>query len=305
MSLESLGIGCEQLGGVDWGSVDKDQAVRAVRAACDIGVTLFDTANVYGLGESEVRLADALGSDRHDAVIVTKGGYRWDASSDGGRARPYLDLTPASISRSIDESLQRLRLSSIPLYLIHRPAPGMDLAALVETLALAKSEGRIQKFGFSNFSMDQLKECWGLARFDAVETEFNLLSPEPGREIISWAASQDVMSLAYGALGQGLLTGKYDKNTVFPETDRRHRLPHFSAEQLPDNLMLVDRVVRIATDLGRKPSQVAVRWCLDSAPLGVAVVGVKTTSQLDDLLASSEFTLDAEHMAFLEPGQFN
>lgn len=301
LRVSRLGVGCEQLGGADWGECDPSAAAAAVVAACERGVTLFDTANVYGLGQSETRLATALGARRHDAFIVTKGGFRWEAHEHGQRAKTTLDLSRANLRASIEASLRRMQLDTIPLYLLHWPARGMDCAEAVGTLAAARDEGLIRYLGVSNFSVDQLREACRTATIDAVEFSYSLIDADKA-ELFNFCRERDIRTFGYGALGQGLLTGKYSASTRFPTSDRRHRLAQFASENFVRHAAVVERLVALGRELGRPPSQVAVRWCLDAAPLDAAVVGVKRPAQLEDLTAVAGWRLDGEQMEFLQHG---
>jgi len=139
--LSPMAMGCELLGGADWGSVDLPGARDAIRCALEAGITVFDTADAYGLGRSEVELSSVLGGERHDVTIVTKGGLRWTDNPSGGRAKILRDSSCAYLSSAIDASLRRLRLDVIPIYLVHWPDLKTPLAETIACLEDARSVG--------------------------------------------------------------------------------------------------------------------------------------------------------------------
>jgi aryl-alcohol dehydrogenase-like predicted oxidoreductase len=282
ITLSAIGLGCEALGGADWGRVDQDDAVATVRAAWDAGIGVFDTADAYGLGESERRLSAALGEARHDAVIVSKFGIRWRETT-AGRADTWKDATPDYAVAALESSLQRLRIERIPIFLVHWPD---DATPIEETLCALEQQqiaGKIGVYGVSNFRGDQLRDAIKSGASIA-ELPLNLLQREAEPDI-SFCAEQDVSVLAYGPYAQGLLCGRYNRDSRFTENDRRHRLPHFAEAAWDTNDRLLGRLEVLASERGIKKAHVALEWVLSYPSVSCALVGARNPEQLQDTLS--------------------
>ncbi len=302
VSISRIGVGCEQLGGTDWGHFDLKETVRSVQLAVELGVNLFDTASVYGLGQSERALSQALGARRHDMVIVTKGGVRWETSPSGRRARTFIDLSRKSLRESVEGSLSRLDLDRIPLYLVHWPDQTIPIEEPLETVTELKNEGKIRAIGLSNFSFSDVRRADQLAQIAAVQVRYNLLDQSCETELFPYCREHGIGVLVYGSLAEGLLAGKYAEQSVFEATDRRSRLAHFQGDALKRNLQVLERVREIARAYGKTPAQIAVRWVLSNSAVSAAVVGMKNVSQLEDAVGSIGWHLDAADVGFLAGG---
>lgn len=300
LSISRVGVGCEQLGGTDWGHYDLNETIRSVELAADSGINLFDTANVYGLGQSERNLCRALGARRHEVVIVTKGGVRWESSPGEGRAKTFLDLSRASLRDSVEGSLRRLDLDAISLYLLHWPDRSTPIEEALDTLQELKDEGKIRAIGLSNFSLSDVRRADELASIAAVEIRYNLLCRSAEEEILPYCRQRGIGVLAYGCLAEGLLAGKYPGGTAFDASDRRSRLGHFQGDAMLQNLQVVDRTRKVADAHGKTPAQIAVQWVLSNDAISSAIVGVKNVAQLQDAVASSRGRLAHADVRFLD-----
>ncbi|MDE2292132.1 MAG: aldo/keto reductase, partial [Elusimicrobia bacterium] len=257
-SVSRIGLGCEPLGGTDWGDVDERAAMGAVQAALETGVSLFDTADVYGLGLSEERLSQALGARRHDAFIVTKFGLRWSIPPGGGRAEVSRDASPQRVVEALEGSLRRLRIDAVPLFLLHWPDPATPLEATMEALARCVSTGKVRGVGLSNFGSDGIQKAHALLPLTAVECEYSLVKREAETEVLPLCRRLGIGVLAYGPLAQGLLTGKYGAGSSFGRRDRRSRLPHFESAAVARSGPLLEGLRSAAERLGKTPAQVAL-----------------------------------------------
>lgn len=291
--LTPLALGCEALGGTDWGTIDAGQARDAVRCALECGITVFDTADAYGLGRSEEELSRALAEDRHRVTIVTKGGISWSAPPAGDRAATRRDASARYLKSAIECSLKRLRIDVIPLYLVHWPDPQTPLEETLNGLEEARLTGRILAYGLSNFAFSDVKAALKLAGIEALEGPLSLLSPDSVLREYAEARSAALTTLTYGPLAQGLLTGKYSPAWVFEPTDRRHRLDHFSSDAFDCNRHVLEALARVSRELDRSPAQVALRWVLDTAVATCVIVGAKSPSQVLDNHAAQSWTLGA------------
>lgn len=290
-----LGLGCELLGGTDWGHVDVDQAVAAVRCAWESGVEVFDTADVYGLGLSETRLAHALGDARHDATIISKFGVRWEGSQ--GRSRTWRDNSPSYLRTALEGSLRRLRLECIPVYLVHWPDGHTPVEDVLAALAEQVQRGKIGSFGLSNFDLGTVLTS---ASAGASVTQFPLSLVQRYRcPDIGSCATRGISTVAYGVLAQGLLTGKYDHTTSFAADDRRHRLTQFTPAFLESRSGLLVRLREVAERLEAERSEVALAWAIRQG-VDVALFGARSSEHVGSALRAAQLASDPQTADLLE-----
>ncbi|MBP7561640.1 MAG: aldo/keto reductase [Armatimonadetes bacterium] len=294
-----IALGCEPLGGADWGTVDERQAMAAVRAAYEKGVRVFDTADVYGLGLSERRLSEALGADRYGATIVTKFGVRWVRTHPTARALTFRDASPAYALEALDSSLGRLRLDTIPVYLLHWPDSQTPIEHTLEALMKAQELGKIRHIGLSNFDEETVRRATAVAPIAFGQVHFSLLRAGPALPLLRTCAELGIFTLTYGTLAQGLLTGKYGSETRFPASDRRHRLPHFSPANIAKYQALIARLCEFAATYGVTTAAVAIRWVLQTGLVSVAVVGARDPGQVEGNLGAARFSLSGPDHAEL------
>jgi aryl-alcohol dehydrogenase-like predicted oxidoreductase len=297
--MVEIALGCEALGGVDRGDVVYEEVIRTVRDALSNGITTFDVADVYGLGQAEIALASVLGNERNSVTIVTKGGVRWQTNGPRRRASTWKDTSPEYLAQALDGSLRRLRLESIPLYLVHWPDCKTKLDETLDFLEAAKTEGKIRAYGLSNYSAESISKITQTHRPSAIQGELNLLCPTTSTDMLSVSKKRGLLCLTYGALAQGLLSGKYTRDSSFKPNDRRHRLGIFSVEAFDRNRQLLQAVKQISDEVGCTQSQVAMRWVIQSGLSDVVVIGPKTPNQLSDSLSSMNWRLTALQMRTL------
>jgi len=280
-SISQIAMGCEALGGMDWGTVDIEQAHAAVRKSLEAGVTVFDTADVYGLGRGEEELSKALGEKRHNVVIVTKFGVSWGKASASNRAHTKKNSSQKYMKLALEASLKRLRIEAIPLYLIHWPDPSVPIEETVNALEDAIVQGKIISYGVSNFNITDVLTLAQRFSVSASEGKFNLIEKSNSAESYAKLRRAGIISLIYGPLAQGLLTGKYNEKTIFSKTDRRHRLPHFSSNAWTSNRLLLKKLFEASEYYNRMPSQVAIRWVIDSGVSDSVICGAKDPVQVE------------------------
>lgn len=300
LKVSKIIFGCESLGGTDWGKVDAAAVQAAVAHAWDRGVTAFDVADVYGLGRAEAALAEALGPRRHDAVIITKFGINWRAGKGGARAETFKDASPAHAREAAEDSLRRLKIDTIPLYLVHWPDPRTPLEDTLGALEALKAAGKIRHYGLSNFPAAATAKPAGCSGPAAAEFAYSLINDGPAeKSLLAACRRQGTATLAYGVLAQGLLTGKYDVGATFAADDRRHRLGHFQQAAWDQNGPLLARLRQTAERYGKTMAQVAIRWVLDNPAVTCAIVGAKSTGQVDANLAAEGWRLAAADYDYL------
>jgi aryl-alcohol dehydrogenase-like predicted oxidoreductase len=294
LRVSRIAMGCEPLGGTDWGTVDVEAASAAVSAAVDAGINFFDTADVYGLGLSEERLSRALGPRRHDVIIATKVGIRWDQVPTGGRALTYRDASAGYLDGAVEASLRRLAIDALPLLYVHWPDPATPLVETMEALARMKSSGKLKHLAVSNFSSDQIRQAHGIATLSAVQLEYNLLNQQAALEIFPTCRELAIPIVAYGPLAQGLLTGKYGASWCFAENDRRHRLPHFAPLQRRAAEQCLAKLAVVAARHGKTVTQTALRWALDGPGVTAVIGGAKSPVQVVENAAATDWSLSLE-----------
>ena len=275
--VSRIGFGAEPLGGYEWGDVDLAEIERAVGAALDVGINLFDTADCYGNGESERRLSRALGSRRQEAVIASKFGVRFDSQN-----KAYYDNSVAYIEQALNASLSRLKTDRIDLYQLHWPDNRTPLEAVFDCLEMQREKGKIRAYGVTNVDPQRLEphaDRPGLASFSLQYSLVHRDSESSIREL----CMRGLAFLSYGSLGQGILSGRYAADHAWPANDRRRRpqYENFHGDKLARNLALVERLNNIAARLNYPATSVAaLRFILDNLPSSVAIVGVKSSAQI-------------------------
>jgi len=280
--VSKICFGCEPLGGADWGEVDLVEIAGAVERALELGVNFFDTADVYGLGLSETRLAEILGSKRHDVVIATKGGLSWQPSNSGGRSAISRDGSPDYLRGAVEASLRRLRLDRLPVYFIHWPDPKTELRTTFECLTRLQDAGKIGWIGCSNFSADQVRMASQVAKVSFLQLPLNCLVGGLDHDMHSIAIEKEIGIVAYNVLANGLLTGKYGTDARFSDNDRRSRLPLFKGEAYVRALKLVREISAVAEAAGLTCAQYSIANVLMRPEVTSAIIGIKSRRQVEE-----------------------
>lgn len=288
--------GCP-MGGYGWGNVQENELLDAIHAALDIGVNFFDTADTYGLGQSEITLAKGLGNHRKDVVIQSKFGVRV------GGGKTVYDNSPAYIEAALNESLKRLNTDYIDVYTIHYRNPETPIDDVVDALLRLRDSGKIRYFGLSNITAETMAELLpykGL--FVDCQNEYSLACRKYEADLVTLQNDLEVTPLTWGSLGQGILTGKYDRNTVFGKDDRRSRdiYVNFHGEKLEQNLRIVDVLREIAAVHNKSIASCAIRYILDKMPESVVLAGVKRTEQLLSNAEAMGWKLNEDEIRSLE-----
>ncbi len=287
LNVSRVAFGTWQLGG-DWGRTDEEQAISAIRAAADDGVTLFDTAQGYGFGASERLLAKALGPYPRDGfAIATKGGLRPTAS--GGVTR---DASPAWVRQGVYDSLTALGTDYIDMYQVHWPDPDTPFAETAAVLAALVTEGKIRHVGVSNFDVAQMEEFGASLPVETLQPPYHLFRRDVENVVLPYAVSHDIGVLVYGPLAHGLLSGRMDPDTRFSAGDWRASSDVFRGDSYRKNLAAVAELVQLAGELDISLSQLAVAWVLANPAVQVAIVGTRDPAHVSEAVAAPEISLD-------------
>lgn len=285
--------GCP-MGGYGWGSVQESELLDAVHAALDAGVNFFDTADTYGLGQSERTLAKGLGSRRRDVVIESKFGVRV------GGGKTIYDNSPEYIQQALEESLRRLNTDYIDVYLVHYRDGKTPIADVVGKLEELKAAGKLRYYGLSNIHGDGLEELLPYAgRFACCQDELSLACRKNEDDLRAVQSRLRATPMTWGSLGQGILTGKYNReNVCFGADDRRSReiYVNFHGEKLEQNLRIVEALRKIAANREKSVAACAIRWILDTLPESVVIAGVKRPAQLSANVEAMGWTLNEEEL---------
>ena len=284
--------GCP-MGGYGWGDVQETELIDAVHTALEQGITFFDTADTYGLGQSEITLGKALGAHRKDAVIASKFGVRVM------NGKTVYDNSPAWIKEALEGSLKRLGTDYIDLYQVHYRDGVTPIGEVVDTLEELKRKGLIRAYGLSNLYLKDAKELQGYEnRFVSFQNEYSLACRKYEEDIKTLSENLNMTPLTWGSLGQGVLTGKYDKNTVFGSNDRRSReiYVNFHGEKLLHNLEIVEVMKEIANRYEKPVSAVAIRFILDYLTDSVVICGAKRPKQVMDNISGCGWNLQPKDM---------
>lgn len=278
LEVSAVGLGCWALGGVYWGDdVRDDRSQEAVRAALDCGITLFDTAPLYGSGHADEVLVHALGERRHDVVIATKCGVR--EGEPGGHAQS--DGDPAWIREDTERSLGRLGLDCIPLLQMHWPCErGVPLQDTVGELVALRDEGKIRWFGLCNYDAAALASVSGAPGLVSLQTPYSLLRREFEGELRDACQTHGLGVLAYEPLARGLLTGKFTHPPSFPDSDLRSRDDRFVGARFRRAAAFARDLGRVASKLGVPTSAVALAWAAHRPGVTAVLAGAKTAEQV-------------------------
>ncbi|MYZ49420.1 aldo/keto reductase [Propylenella binzhouense] len=291
-----IGLGTWAIGGWQWGGTDEAESIATIRSAVERGVTLIDTAPVYGFGRSEEIVGKAIAEAglRERVQLATKLGLAW---KDG---QVYRDSRPERIRREVEDSLRRLRTDVIDLYQVHWPDLETDLAATAGALDELRRAGKIRAIGVSNFSPAQMDAFRAAAPLASVQPPYNLFERGMEADVLPYAERTGLTILSYGALCRGLLSGRMRPDTTFEGDDLRKSDPKFRAPRFQHYLAAVDELGRLARErFGKSVLALAVRWVLDRGPT-IALWGARHPGQLAPVDDVAGWRIDAEAEAEIE-----
>jgi aryl-alcohol dehydrogenase-like predicted oxidoreductase len=275
IAASRIALGTWAIGGWMWGGSDLDESIHTIRSAIERGITLIDTAPVYGFGRSEEIVGLALsGGLRERAIIATKTGLEW---RDG---KVWRNSSAARIRKEVDDSLRRLRTDYIDLYQVHWPDPMVPVQETAGALARLLKEGKIRAIGVSNYSAAQMAAFREVAPIHSVQPPYNLFERDAEREVLPYAARYNLGVLCYGSLCRGLLSGKITRATRFTGDDLRRDDPKFQEPRFSQYLAAVAALDRFAKErYGLGVLALAVRWVLDQGDT-IALWGARRAEQL-------------------------
>lgn len=278
LNVSRLCMGGCPMGGYGWGAVQENELVDAVHTALEQGINFFDTADTYGLGQSEITLGKALGPHRKDVIVATKFGVRV------GGGKTIYDNSPEWIRDALEASLKRLGTDYVDLYQVHYRDGVTPIEVVINTLEEMKKKGYIRYYGLSNIHSEDIPELLPyVGKFTSFQDEYSLACRKNETDMFEVSGKLEMNPLTWGSLGQGILTGKYTRENVnFGSDDRRSReiYVNFHGDKLIKNLEIVDEMKKIAVKYNKPVSAVAIRFILDHLPESVVLCGAKRSSQV-------------------------
>jgi aryl-alcohol dehydrogenase-like predicted oxidoreductase len=287
LEVSALGLGCMGLSFGYGPPVEEQAGIALIRAAVDLGVTFFDTAEVYGAFTNEVLVGKALAPVRNQVVIATKFGFRIGA--DGKQAG--LNSRPDHIREVAEASLKRLKIDTIDLFYQHRVDPDVPIEDVAGTVKELIKEGKVRHFGLSEAGVQVIRSAHAVQPVAALQSEYSLWWREPEAEIMPTLEELGIGFVPFSPLGKGFLTGQIDENTNFSSTDFRNTVPRFAPEARKANLAMVDLIGGIAKRIEATPAQVALAWLLAQKPWIVPIPGTTKLHRLQENMAAAEIQL--------------
>ncbi|MDT8395546.1 MAG: aldo/keto reductase [bacterium] len=295
MQISRVGLGTWAIGGWMWGGTDKRESINTIHRAVEMGITLIDTAPVYGFGKSEEIVGKALkGLDRDKVIVATKVGLEWKEN------KVFRNSTGERIRLEVEDSLRRLDVDVIDLYQVHWPDPLVAREETAEQMQRLVEEGKIRAVGVSNYSPEEMASFSREARLSTAQPPYNLFERGIEADVLPWCQENGVALLTYGALCRGLLSGRMRPDTEFAGDDLRKWDPKFKQPRFEQYLEAVTRLNSLARErYGKTVMALAVRWILDRG-VEIALWGGRHPGQLDAVEEAFGWSLTEEDMAVID-----
>lgn len=294
--VSAIGLGCMGMASFYGQPSDETQATAVIHRALDLGLTFFDTAEMYGPHTNEVQVGTALKDRRDKAFVATKFGIGWNAD----RTALAVDGSPANVRRAIEGSLQRLGMDHVDLYYLHRVDPNTPIEETVGAMGELVEEGKVRFLGLSEAAPATLRKAHATHPITALQTEYSLWSREPEDEILATCEELGIGFVPYSPLGRGFLSGEIRSIDDLAADDFRRTNPRFTGENFQKNLDLVEAVKGIAADKGVTAAQLALAWVLAQGEHLVPIPGTRRIPTLEDNIAAAEIVLTPEDLSRIE-----
>lgn len=299
LEVSAIGIGCMPMikgGNILYGeAADLDESTATIHRAIDLGVTFFDTAQIYGPFSNEELLGAAIKGKREGLVIATKFGFKFD-----GKQIVGVDGSPENARRSCEGSLQRLGIDTIDLFYQHRVDPSIAIEEVVGGMMELVNEGKVRHIALSEAGPETIRRAAKAAPITALQSEYSIWERDVEEEILAACRDNGIGFVPYSPLGRGFLAGTIRSRDELAETDWRRNDPRYSEENFPANLAIVDAIGAVADKHGASKAQVALAWLLAQGDDIVPIPGTKRRATMEDSVAAAEVTLDADDLAAID-----
>ena len=288
LEVSAIGLGCMGFTQSYPPYPDRKDAIETIRKAVDLGVTFFDTAEVYSYGKNEDLVGEALQPVRDKVVIATKFGYDLSETPDLNiSARPVsLSSRYETIRKAVEGSLRRLRTDHIDLYYQHRVDPNVPIETVAETVSELIKEGKVLHWGLSEAAPATVRRAHDICPLTAVQSEYSLWYRKPETELLPTLEELGIGFVPFSPLGKAMLTGRFNQDTKFDKTDFRSAIPRFQGENLKHNMELVEYVEELAKKKETTPARIALGWLLAQKPWIVPIPGTKRVERIEENIGS-------------------
>lgn len=298
LKVSAIGIGCMPMirgGNITYGAdADPDEAIKTIHRAIDLGVTFFDTAQIYGPFQNEELLGEAIKGKRDGLVIATKFGFRFDGNRIVG-----VDGSAANARDAVEGSLKRLGIDTIDLFYQHRVDPSVPIEDTVGGMAELVKEGKVRHIALSEAGPETLRRAAAVHPIAALQSEYSLWERDVEDEILPVCRELGIGFVPYSPLGRGFLTGQFKSLDDLPENDWRRNDPRYAGDNFAQNLKIVDVVRSVADAHGVSLAQIALAWLLAQGDDIVPIPGSKRRVTMEDSVAAADVTLTAADIATL------
>jgi aryl-alcohol dehydrogenase-like predicted oxidoreductase len=299
LEVSAIGLGCMGLSFGYGPETQKEEAIRLIRRAFELGVTFFDTAEAYGPFRNEELLGDALAPFRDQVVIATKFGF------EKGKTNLGLNSQPANIRKVAEAALRRLKTDRIDLFYQHRVDPNVPMEDVAGTVRELIEEGKVKYFGLSEAGVESIRKAHAVQPVAALQSEYSLWWREPEVEILPTLEELGIGFVPFSPLGKGFLTGAINENTQFDPTDFRNVVPRFAEENRKANQVVVEKLSAFArkknaTGVPATPAQIALAWVLAQKPWMVPIPGTTKIHRLEENRMAEQITLTPDDLREIE-----
>jgi aryl-alcohol dehydrogenase-like predicted oxidoreductase len=290
LMTSELGFGCMGLNHHRGPVKDRNEMMKVVQHAFDAGVTMFDTAEVYGPYTNEELVGEAIQTFRKEIQLATKGGFNITGNSN------YPDSSKETLRNSLEGSLKRLGTDYIDLYYIHRVDPNIPIEEVAQTMQEFKKEGKILHWGLSEASAETIRRAHHVEPLAAVQSEYSIWWRELEKEVIPTLEELKIGLVAYSPLGRGFLTGKLTRDAIASENDNRAELPRFTEEAFKANQVVLDLLQKIANEKEATIAQVSLAWLLAQKDWIVPIPGTTKLSRIDENVGATSIHFSKQEL---------
>jgi len=306
LPVSPIAFGAWAIGGWMWGGADKKDAIRAIHACLDNGVTSLDTAPIYGFGQSEELVGEAIKGKRDSYEILTKCGMRWEGTkgdyffttndNSGVQRDIHTYSGRDSIIAECEDSLRRLGTDYIDLYQVHWPDSTTPIEEAMEAFRTLLEQGKIRAAGVSNYSVEQMEQASSVVELSSNQVPYSMVRRDIEQDVLPWCMDHDCGILAYSPLQRGLLTGKITPDYPFAPGDNRPETPHFKINNLIKTNKFLDKIKPLAEEKGATLSQLVIAWTLCQPGITVALVGARNEEQVKQNAGALDVKLSADEL---------